>query len=438
MTLAKQRYPNRYRLVGSGQRLPFTFWVDDDTWLKVTRFSSGTKSVLTLNTDYTVVKDGARGGTVVLGGSVGAAGDIIVISYDIPITQTKSFPYKTAFEPDDLRYGCDKLVAIMRMFNEMLVRTLKYIPEDNYTGVGLKKNRKGILRFDDDGDLAPTPPPVLLVDELKEFEATSGAIAVSYGTRSQLAPLTPCSAQLKVVVTLMWDTDDGDPSDDQKTLYVTLIDSASSTKGAGYWIEPGDWVSIKEGTMIATKNLPIQYYPEDLSGITFLEATEWEEVGDDGGLLTFSITDPDPAVHPEATKFVLYAQDANPVAEFVLQIVDKWSGTQIFPVGGGYYNPAGAGTSVVVDLADAGLSRAFMVVQQGATPTNYRGPIIWPPPPCEQAPINFGVFLSGPSLSNYAGAVSGHDLVEIGTTGFYGWELENLEVVGSGEFSSGY
>jgi hypothetical protein len=460
MTLSNEEYPQRFKLTGPGQTLPFHFYVAEASWILVTKYSAGARTDLTLGADYTVVLAGdLRGGWVTLAEDQGAEDDVIVIGLNIPVSQLTDYKFRTAFDQDGLKDSLNKVVQLCRQVDYGILRSLKMPLEVAYAGQGVLRNRKGkVLQGNEDGVLVLRDPIVIFTDEIRDLEATSGDIPVSYASMVTLTPDTPCQATMALEIYLLWDPSDGSPSDDQKTLNITLVQdgNAGTVESAGFQIGPGDWVSGGTGKLVHTRSFPIYFLPDEGDEILIWSGVNIDpyeghslyagsdtiaavsvyyskkegygielemsltagtfpgaEPGQYNGFGVYDVANPAPA-EPYAGSAPITG--GNPDGSRNLEVGHRAA----FQAGGTLtnwiYNPASvAGNAFMAYFSGYGYqfraadSDMALITPQGAC--SGVGAASW------------GVFVSGPYFDTYASEIAGHGLTDIGATGQKGYEL---------------
>jgi hypothetical protein len=449
MTLSNEEYPQRFKLTGPGQTLPFHFYVAEASWILVTKYSAGVRTDLTLGADYTVVLAGdLRGGWVTLAEDQGAEDDVIVIGLNIPVSQLTDYKFRAAFDQDVLKDSLNKIVQLCRQVDHGILRSLKMPLEVAYAGQGVLRNRKGkVLQSNEDGVLVLRDPIVIFTDEVRDLEATSGDIPVSYASMVTLTPDTPCQATMALEIYLLWDPNDGSPSDDQKTLFIGITQDgqASTTEGAGFTIGPSDWDELRPGLLSHLREFPVFFLPDDEDEAvirTWAGVNPYSGHPADQGEYGFTL---------ELLMKRYPGYGTNPTLRLT---------STSAPVGGvDGYTGAGAfvlGTDTLYYGANPGGARTFNVSQpnpgqpavdqwvinpwvaSGSVPVTleikgygyaHTAPVLEaitfvPYGDCGSIPpINWGVFVSGPYFDTYAGEIAEHGLTDIGSTGYKGYEL---------------
>jgi hypothetical protein len=116
MAVTTEVIENSYTAGAGATEFVFTFPVHDQTWLKV--YQDGV--LLDLGDDYSVTGVGdSGGGTITL--TVGAgAGDIILITLDVPITQGTVYNFNSKFPEAAHEAALDKLTLICLLLQHQI------------------------------------------------------------------------------------------------------------------------------------------------------------------------------------------------------------------------------------------------------------------------------------------------------------------------------
>lgn len=116
MAVQTEVIQNSYVAAGGATEFVYTFPIHDESWIVVTK--NGT--TLTLDTDYTVggVGEDAGGTVTLLAGAT--LNDEIVLSLDIPFTQTIEYPYNDRFPAEAHEKAIDKLTLMCLLLDSRI------------------------------------------------------------------------------------------------------------------------------------------------------------------------------------------------------------------------------------------------------------------------------------------------------------------------------
>jgi hypothetical protein len=121
MAVTTEVIENSYTASAGADEFVFTFPVHEASWLKV--FQNG--DLLVLDTDYTVEGLGEDdGGTITLVAPA-EAGDEIVITLDIPITQETVYTFNSKFPEKAHEAALDKLTLICLLLNSHVANLIQ-------------------------------------------------------------------------------------------------------------------------------------------------------------------------------------------------------------------------------------------------------------------------------------------------------------------------
>lgn len=148
---------------GNGSTVAFsvTFYFLASAHLKVVvRSSTGTETVKTLGTHYTVTGAGDPAGGTVTMLTAPASGETIVISRNVPLTQVTDYQANDPFPAETHEQALDKLTQITQQVQEELTRAIKLSVSNTMTSteftVGASARANKVLGFDSAGELAVT------------------------------------------------------------------------------------------------------------------------------------------------------------------------------------------------------------------------------------------------------------------------------------------
>jgi hypothetical protein len=121
MAVTTEVIENSYTASAGADEFVFTFPVHEASWLKV--FQNG--DLLVLDTDYTVEGLGEDdGGTITLVAPA-EAGDEIIITLDIPITQETVYTFNSKFPEEAHEAALDKLTLICLLLNSRVANLIQ-------------------------------------------------------------------------------------------------------------------------------------------------------------------------------------------------------------------------------------------------------------------------------------------------------------------------
>ena len=160
MTVSSTTTKNSYSANGSLTAFTYTFPINTTAELKVIeRASSGTETVKTLNSHYTIVDNGAAGGTVTFG-SAPANGVTVVLLRDTSLTQETDYIANDPFPAETHESALDKLTLQQQELQEELDRSIKLSRTNTMTSteftVGSTARANKMLGFDSSGELSVT------------------------------------------------------------------------------------------------------------------------------------------------------------------------------------------------------------------------------------------------------------------------------------------
>lgn len=163
MTISTTTIKNSYSGNGSTTTFNYTFKITDQDDLEVIiRASTGTETVKTITTHYTVTGVGnAGGGTVVFtAGNIPVTGETIVIRRATPQTQATDYLANDPFPAESHEDALDKLTSISQELQEEVDRSIKLSRTNTMTSteftVGASDRANKILAFDGSGEIQVT------------------------------------------------------------------------------------------------------------------------------------------------------------------------------------------------------------------------------------------------------------------------------------------
>ena len=163
MTISTTTIKNSYSGNGSTTTFNYTFKITDQDDLEVLiRASTGTETVKTITTHYTVTGVGnAGGGTVVFtAGNIPVTGETIVIRRATPQTQATDYLANDPFPAESHEDALDKLTSITQELQEEVDRSIKLSRTNTMASteftVGASNRANKILAFDGSGEIQVT------------------------------------------------------------------------------------------------------------------------------------------------------------------------------------------------------------------------------------------------------------------------------------------
>ena len=128
MTISSTTVKNSYSGNGSTTAFAYTFKIFANTDLQVIiRSSTGTETVKTLTTHYTVsgVGDASGGNVTFTSGNTPASGETVVIRRAVPQTQAIDYIANDPFPAESHEEGLDRATMTTQQVQEELDRSLK-------------------------------------------------------------------------------------------------------------------------------------------------------------------------------------------------------------------------------------------------------------------------------------------------------------------------
>lgn len=162
MTVSSTTTKNSYSGDGSNTVFAYTFKVfdEDDLTVILRTDATGTETVQTITTDYTVSGVGDAGGGNVTFVTAPASGITVVVKRAAPLTQTTDYTPNDPFPAEEHENALDKLTFIAQQQQEEIQRTIKLSPTNTMTSteftVGATARANKILGFDGSGELSVT------------------------------------------------------------------------------------------------------------------------------------------------------------------------------------------------------------------------------------------------------------------------------------------
>jgi len=163
MTISSTTVKNSYSGDGSTTTFTYTFKIFQDSDIQVIiRSSTGTETIKTLTTHYTVTGAGvSSGGTVVFtSGNIPTSTQTVVLRRNIPQTQAIDYIANDPFPAESHEEGLDRATMAIQQIQEEVTRSLKLSKTNTMTSteftVGAADRANKILSFDSSGELSVT------------------------------------------------------------------------------------------------------------------------------------------------------------------------------------------------------------------------------------------------------------------------------------------
>ena len=163
MTISSTTVKNSYSGNGSTTAFAYTFKIFANTDLQVIiRSSTGTETVKTLTTHYTVsgVGDASGGNVTFTSGNTPASGETVVIRRAVPQTQAIDYIANDPFPAESHEEGLDRATMTLQQVQEELDRAIKLSRTNTMTSTEFTNSatdRAGkVLGFDSAGELNVT------------------------------------------------------------------------------------------------------------------------------------------------------------------------------------------------------------------------------------------------------------------------------------------
>nr|BAR37523.1 putative tail fiber [uncultured Mediterranean phage uvMED] len=163
MTVSSTTVKNSYSGNGSTTQFAYGFKIfADSDLIVIIRSSTGTETVKTLTTHYTVAGAGdASGGSITFTtGNTPASGETVVIIREVPQTQAIDYIANDPFPAESHEEGLDRATMTTQQVQEEVDRSLKLSRTNTMTSteftVGATDRANKVLSFDSSGELAVT------------------------------------------------------------------------------------------------------------------------------------------------------------------------------------------------------------------------------------------------------------------------------------------
>ena len=240
MTISTTTIKNSYSGDGSTTQFNYTFKITDQDDIEVIiRSSTGTETVKTITTHYTVAGVGdANGGSITFtSGNIPASTETVILRRDTPQTQTMDLIDNDPMSADTIEDAHDKAIAISQELQEEVDRSIKLSRTNTMTSTEFTTSATDrankILAFDSAGEISVT-------QELGTYQGTDTTTTTeAYNVRdiikststAQLNNVYICVADA-VVGDLLTDTDHFELLVDAKSASDSQTAAAASATAA--------------------------------------------------------------------------------------------------------------------------------------------------------------------------------------------------------------
>ena len=230
MTISSTTVKNSYSGNGSTTAFAYTFKIFANTDLQVIiRSSTGTETVKTLTTHYTVsgVGDASGGNVTFTSGNIPASGETVVIRRAVPQTQAIDYIANDPFPAESHEEGLDRATMTTQQVQEELDRSIKLSRTNTMTSteftVGATDRANKVLAFDSSGEISVT-------QELGTFKGTDATVTTAAYVQRDIIKSTT-AAQLNNVYICVADSVVGDSLTDTDHFQL-LVDAVSAATSA--------------------------------------------------------------------------------------------------------------------------------------------------------------------------------------------------------------
>jgi hypothetical protein len=230
MTISSTTVKNSYSGNGSTTAFAYTFKIFANTDLQVIiRSSTGTETVKTLTTHYTVsgVGDASGGNVTFTSGNTPASGETVVIRRAVPQTQAIDYIANDPFPAESHEEGLDRATMTTQQVQEELDRSLKLSRTNTMTSteftVGASDRANKVLAFDSSGEISVT-------QELGTFKGSDATVTTAAYVQRDIIKSTT-AAQLNNVYICVADSVVGDSLTDTDH-FELLVDAVSAATSA--------------------------------------------------------------------------------------------------------------------------------------------------------------------------------------------------------------
>jgi hypothetical protein len=163
MTISSTTVRNSYSGDNSTTTFSYTFKIFQDSDIQVIiRSATGTETIKTITTHYTVTGAGASGGGSVIftGGNIPTSTQTVVLRRNIPQTQAIDYIANDPFPAESHEEGLDRATMAIQQLQEEVTRSLKLSKTNTMTSteftVGATARANKVLAFDANGELSVT------------------------------------------------------------------------------------------------------------------------------------------------------------------------------------------------------------------------------------------------------------------------------------------
>ena len=233
MTISSTTVKNSYSGDGSTTTFNYTFKIFADSDLQVIiRSSTGTETVKTITTHYTVTGAGsASGGSITFtAGNIPTATETVVLRRAVPQTQAIDYIANDPFPAESHEEGLDRAMMTLQQVQEEVTRSIKLSRTNTMTSteftVDAASRANKILAFDSAGEISVT-------QELGTYQSTDATVTTeAYNVRDLIKSTT--AAQLNNVYICTADSVIGDllTDTDHFELLVDAVSAATSATNA--------------------------------------------------------------------------------------------------------------------------------------------------------------------------------------------------------------
>tara|TARA_E500000178_G_scaffold355184_1_gene426878 strand:- start:427 stop:1632 length:1206 start_codon:yes stop_codon:yes gene_type:complete len=230
MTISSTTVKNSYSGNGSTTQFAYSFKIFADSDLQVIiRSSTGTETVKTITTHYTVAGAGnANGGSVTFtSGNIPASGETVVLRRAVPQTQAIDYIANDPFPAESHEEGLDRATMTTQQIQEELNRAIKLSRTNTMTSTEFTTSASDrankILAFDSSGELSVT-------QELGTFKGTDATVTTAAYVQRDIIKSTT-AAQLNNVYICVANSVVGDSLTDTDHFQL-LVDAVSAATSA--------------------------------------------------------------------------------------------------------------------------------------------------------------------------------------------------------------
>jgi hypothetical protein len=230
MTVSSTTVKNSYSGNGSNDTFVYGFKIFADTDLEVIiRSATGTETIKTLTTHYTVTGAGsASGGNVVFtAGNIPTATETVVVRREVPQTQAIDYIANDPFPAESHEEGLDRATMTIQQLQEEVNRSIKLSATNTMTSteftVGATDRANKILAFDSSGELSVT-------QELGTFKGSDTTTTTAAYLQRDIIKSTT-AGQLNNVYICVADSIIGDTLTDTDH-FALLVDAYSAASSA--------------------------------------------------------------------------------------------------------------------------------------------------------------------------------------------------------------